>query len=97
MDELISESMATEEQRSAKKEEKATNDLAMATEIITLGFNYWKNLLETALSQKLLTGPEQAILRQAMQIHQALAPELSFLENHLTYIRFGNLVEIIYL
>jgi hypothetical protein len=68
MDELISESMATEEQRSAKKEEKATNDLAMATEIITLGFNYWKNLLETALSQKLLTGPEQAILRQAMQI-----------------------------
>ena len=51
-----------------KKEEKAINDLAMATEITTLGFNYWKKLLETALSQKLLTGPEQAILRQAMQI-----------------------------
>ncbi len=68
VDELVPESFVTEEQKSAKKEEKETNDLALATEIITLGVNYWKSLLESALSKKLISGPEQASLRQAMQM-----------------------------
>lgn len=68
MDELVPESMVNEEQRSAKKEEKETNDLALASEIISLGVSYWKGLLDTALARRLLTSQEQAALRQAMQM-----------------------------
>ena len=68
LDELVPESMVNEEQRSAKKEEKETNDLALAAEIISLGVNFWKEMLDAALSRRLLSSPEQAALRQAMQM-----------------------------
>jgi hypothetical protein len=68
INELIPSSIEKEQEQSALKDQKETNDLTQVMEIIELGFDYWEGLLKEGINRNLLSHPEQAYLREAVDL-----------------------------
>lgn len=66
--ELIPLSLVKEDEISAKKDQKETNDLQVIMEAMALGASYWQRLLSAGVSCSMLSNQEQGFLKQMAQL-----------------------------
>lgn len=66
INELIPVSLFNEEEKSAEKDKKDTDDLVLITRIIEMGPEYWAKLLEIGTGRNYLGYVDQAYLKQAI-------------------------------
>ena len=68
LNELIPESMAKEEEKAAKSEQKELNDLAVVMDAIALGVDYWNKLLAAGTAKSLVSYQEQTAVKQVIMM-----------------------------
>ena len=68
MDELVPVSLIKEEETSAKKEAKESNDLKVVMGVVALGPGYWGKLMDAGVRRSMLSFQEQTLLKQVVQL-----------------------------
>ena len=68
MDELVPVSLIKEEETSAKKEAKESNDLKVVMGVVALGPGYWSKLMDAGIRRSMLSYQEQTLLKQVVQL-----------------------------
>ena len=68
MDELVPVSLIKEEETSAKKEAKESNDLKIVMGVVALGPGYWSKLMDAGIRRSMLSYQEQTLLKQVVQL-----------------------------
>lgn len=68
MDELVPVSLIKEEETSAKKEAKESNDLKVVMGVVALGPGYWSKLMNAGIRRSMLSYQEQTLLKQVVQL-----------------------------
>ena len=66
IDELMPESIVHEQEVSSQKDQKDTDELNYVMEIVRLGSDYWRKLLDEANKRSALGYVEQNYLKQAV-------------------------------
>ena len=70
IDELMPESLAKEQEASAKSEQKEINDLQVVMDVVSKGADYWNKLMTIGIQKSLVSYQDQTAIKQVIAMAQ---------------------------